>query len=252
MVWERLEVEPVANVLHTVKLQLQGIETAVTKKFNANVDMHVYLTGKHNFRDLIATILPYKGNRDSNHRPVHYQAIREYMIEQWDAEVIDGREADDEVCIQQTRCAEEGLPSVICGIDKDLWQCPGWHYNSHKKGFANITERQGLKHFYKQLLMGDMTDNIRGCWKMGETGARRELAGIKDEASMLATVCVAYENSIRKYGEATGYAHMTSKEAVLENARLLWMMRTEDDVWDFPPYRPVAEELGSEQTEEDN
>jgi len=58
---------------------------------------NIILSGPGNFRDSIATIKPYKGNRDPTHIPVHYSAIRQYMIDQYCAVVIHGREADDEV-----------------------------------------------------------------------------------------------------------------------------------------------------------
>lgn len=242
--WERTEVEPVENVLHSTKKMLQSIKERVAEKFNADVEMRVFLTGSGNFRERIATIKPYKGNRKPWHKPRLQGEIRRYMVDAWGAKIIYDQEADDEVCIQQTKLMEDGKKSVICGIDKDLLQCPGWHYDANKDAFANISEAQGAVQFYKQLLTGDPTDNIGGCYKMGKKAASDLVLAAKQkfdgegygelEEFLYSQVLQAYELSIQKYGEETGYERLGAEGAVLENGRLLWLRRFYGEMWSPP------------------
>ena len=246
--WERIEVEPVENVLHSVKRMLQTIEKAVAEKFKADVDMRVFLTGSGNFRERIATIKPYKGNRAPWHKPRLQREIREYLKDVWRAEVVYGQEADDEVCILQTELNAAGKNSIICGIDKDLLQCPGWHYDAGNDRFAKITPAQGAVQFYKQLLTGDPTDNVPGCYRMGAKAAKDMIHRAKQayekrqagaahtdlEAFLYSEVLQAYKQSIQRYGEKTGYAHMEPEDVVLEMGRLLWLRRERDQLW-VPP-----------------
>jgi hypothetical protein len=236
--WERVEVEPVENVLHSCKKMLKSIEERVAEKFKANVDARVYLTGTGNFREQIATIKPYKGNRKPWHKPRLQREIRDYMVKNWNAQVIYGQEADDEVCIQQTQLTADGKKSIICGIDKDLLQCPGWHYDANRDAFANISEDQGIVQFYKQLLKGDTTDNIGGCYKMGDKAAKQMIIDAKEVKDLppflYSRVLQAYEQSIQKYGADTGYEKLGAAGAVLENGRLLWLRRFYGETW-HPP-----------------
>lgn len=242
--WERVEVEPIGHVLHSAKKMLLHIQERVGEKFTtSDVAMQLYLTGSGNFRDQLATIRPYKGNRKPWHKPRLQREIRDYMVREWGAKVIYGQEADDEVCIRQSIADKAEIITVICGIDKDLLQCPGWHYDANKDAFANITGHQGLLKFYKQLLSGDPTDNVGGCYKIGtgraDTIVKEVVAAPRKrtddlEALLYARVLQAYSDSIQKYGEDTDYAHLGAEKAVLENAQLLWLRREYGQVWTPP------------------
>ena len=60
-------------------------------------DKHrVFLTGNSNFREEVAVSQPYKGDRPAR-KPVHKDALREYLINEWGATVSDNKEADDDI-----------------------------------------------------------------------------------------------------------------------------------------------------------
>src|SRR5690606_31252201 len=82
--------EPIENCLHSVKLQVQSIIQDV-----GATSWQGYLTGRDQFREKVATIKPYKGNRDPTHKPYHYDAIKDYLIGKWGAKVVSHYEADD-------------------------------------------------------------------------------------------------------------------------------------------------------------
>ena len=91
----RVVPDPIAHCLHSVKLQMDSII-----KGSGADGYTVYLSGETNFRDRIATIRKYKGNRPTK-KPFHYENIGKYLIEKWGAVVIEGEEADDALSYTQ-------------------------------------------------------------------------------------------------------------------------------------------------------
>ncbi|MDD9803164.1 MAG: hypothetical protein OXU53_11530, partial [Deltaproteobacteria bacterium] len=91
-------------------------------------EMKVAVKGHGNFRkDLYAN---YKSNRVTKDDIKDYLNYgHKHMLEKYDAVQADGMEADDLVSIWAYEAREEEVPYVIAGIDKDLKQIPGNHYN---------------------------------------------------------------------------------------------------------------------------
>jgi len=174
----------------------------------------LFLTGKQNFRFDVAVTAPYKGNRKDKAKPKHLPLLREYLQVSWDASVSDGQEADDDIAIRATELGED---CIIASIDKDFLQVPGWHYNFVKKVKKHVTPEEGLRFFYKQILMGDSADNIKGIFRVGEKKATKMLADLKTEQQF-------YQCCVEGLGE----------ERVLENARLLWLRRYPNQMWEPP------------------
>lgn len=182
-----------------------------------------YLTGAGNYREKIATIKKYKGNRDSSHKPVHYDEIRQYLIDVFGAEIVIGREADDAMGCKQYADQEN---CVICTIDKDLNMIPGWHYNWTKETMTWIDLDQADAFFYKQLLTGDPTDNIAGCPGIGEKRAEKILHGLTDNKAR-------FDNVLSNYASVYKDAELGMK-MLRENADLLWIQRKENKLWEPP------------------
>ena len=184
--------------------------------FNGFGEYQGYLTGKTNFRNEIAVTAPYKGNRKSA-KPKHYQLLRDYMESAWSFTMIEDQEADDAIGIAAYEM--EVGEYCICSIDKDLDMLRGDHYNFVKDDRYFITEEEGIKNFYKQLLMGDRVDNIIGIKGIGTVKAERLLKECKNENEMYLAILEAYEGNA---------------ERVLENGRLLWIRREPDQIWTPP------------------
>lgn len=201
----------------------QGVDTTFKGCFCDS--WQLYLTGNNNFRYDIAITVPYKGNRVAP-KPQHLQALREHMIKEWDASVTDGEEADDAIAIDGTTI---GLDCVMVSLDKDFDQIPGWHYNFVKKIGYLVNEREGLYAFYKQILTGDTADNIQGLAGIGPVKAAKKLAPCDDEKDL-----VAYE--LAMYGVCVD-AYEGNVDRVLENALLLWLRRTPNEMWTPPTER---------------
>jgi 5'-3' exonuclease len=176
-------------------------------------DYKVYLTGKGNFRHDIAVTEPYKGNRKEKEKPVHLEAIRQYLIKDWNSVVSEGEEADDLIAIDATAIPD----SIIVSLDKDFNQVPGKHYNFNKQDLYNVSEDEGLLFFYRQIIMGDKADNIVGVHGIGEKKSQKLLEDLSE---------------IEMYNKCIEL--LDSEERVIENARLLWLRREPDQLWEPP------------------
>jgi len=176
----------------------------------------VYLTGpsEENFRHDYAVTAGYKANRKDKEKPKHLKVIRDHLISDWDAIVSVRCEADDVIATAAT----EHSGSVIVSVDKDFDQVPGLHYNPNKKTLYNVTEEDAVKFLYEQILTGDRVDNIIGIYGIGPVKARKHLADCESEVSMYNKCVELYENEAR----------------VVENARLLYLQRTEGEIWTAP------------------
>lgn len=188
-----------------------------TVMFSNGKDYRSFLTGKGNFRFDVGVTYPYKGNRESLSKPVHLQDVRDYICSEWRGEVIQGQEADDQMAIEATKGPLGEV--AIASIDKDMLQVPGWHFNFGKNEWHWSTEEFGLQFLYTQMLTGDVADNIRGIYGVGPKKAAKIIGNETSEVELYNRVLNAYDGD---------------KARVLENARLLYLRRTEDEMW-LPP-----------------
>jgi hypothetical protein len=238
-------------------------------------ELRCYLTGRNNFREDIATYQRYKGNRyDKNgnriiKQPEHLKACRQYLIDNYNAAVCDGQEADDALGIAQTKCnANPDWHSIISTVDKDLLIIPGLHHDMNS-GYIQTVDRfgslgldvkgklrgTGLKFFYAQLLMGDSADWIPGLpkvtpWMKEQFGVRRlggcgpaaalsVLDTAEDEFELYSRVLSCYasywDGDTCYLNWRTGNAvYPEPEQMLLEQARLLWIRQTDCFMWDHP------------------
>jgi 5'-3' exonuclease len=179
-------------------------------------EYEVFLTGSGNFRYDIAKSFPYKGNRKSTEKPIHLPVAREYLVTKYKATVSEGEEADDLIAIAATKYGPE---TIVASVDKDMLQIPCKHFNFTKGEWHDITEFEGTKFFYKQILTGDRADNIMGLYKVGPVKAEKIVKDCNTEEELWDAVLNAYDGDI---------------ERVVENARLLWLRRKEGEIWQPP------------------
>lgn len=169
-----------------------------------------FLTGPGNFRKQIYP--EYKANRKDKPLPLWLKSCKDYLISEWKAETCSGYEADDALGMYQTE------DTIICSIDKDLDQIAGRHYNFVKQELYDVLELDGLRHFYKQMLIGDRADNIFGVDGIGKVKAGKLIDHLNEEADMLSIVQDLYN----------------SDERLLINGQCLWIWRKENDLWQIP------------------
>lgn len=287
-VCKRIEVSPVEHAYHSLKIIIQKI--AARAKANS---YKIYLTGggAGNFRHQVATIQGYKHNRLNAEKPMLYQEIRDYLVTYHKATIVEGMEADDALSIVHARSVS-GDPvnvsndpahpvfrhpdeCIIGAIDKDLRNIPGKHINFDKRVAENdeykfivVTEEEGRRSFWKQVLTGDSADNILGIPGMGPKKADVILDSLitKSEEEYFWAVYAAYKkhygNKPFEYYRFDAYEDTTATfrkrvlkddadiqpdqrlvgtalTFLLENARLLWMLRVQPNPegthWWMPP-----------------
>lgn len=173
----------------------------------------VFLTGSDNFRKKINP--EYKANRKTKPLPQYLNALREYLVLEWGAEVTDGIEADDALGIHNSYHLKKKENVIVCSFDKDLDQLEGDHYNWNKGTIYNISELEGIRHFYKQMLIGDRSDNIVGVNRIGPKRAEDLLNHINREDEMIDIVYPLYDN----------------KDRFEMNADCLWILRNEKELY---------------------
>lgn len=194
-------------------------------------DHIIYLSGSDNFRK---TINPeYKANRKEQKRPDYLEPLREWLVVNWGAELADNCEADDMLAIEQTRRGDDS--TIICTLDKDLRQVPGWHYSWEISGTSStgnkwtreadkcyVSPRQGLLGFYWQLIMGDAADNIFGFDGKARAKTPKFLQPWYDEMVEMSSEQELFDFVRERYQD---------DERLLMNGACMWMQRTEGEDW---------------------
>lgn len=169
----------------------------------------------------VATTAVYKGNRSSQ-KPQHLYSVRDYLVAEWGALVINGEEADDAIAIEASK---DLSGSVIISVDKDFMQVPTHIYDFLKRNHSFVSEIEGLRSFYKQMLTGDTADNIIGIKGIGKIRASKLLEECSSEDEMYNVVSNVYAD------------HGQGIDRIIENGRLLWLRRYEGQIWNPPPLR---------------
>lgn len=202
--------------------------TEIMQKLNGST-YEGYLTGTGNFRHSVGTVKPYKGNRTAE-RPHWYKQIRQYLVLNYNAVIVDGYEADDACAMVM-----HSRPMCICVTrDKDLKQVPGRMF-SYKVGkqaeylYENLRNWYHSYCFFSQVLTGDTTDNYPGLPGCGPVKAMNILTGCETAGDMFDAVLNAYR----------GYYFHDANDRFLEQATLAWMVRQLYD--DGSPVTPTLD-----------
>lgn len=135
------------------------------------------------FRHELATLLPYKGNRNDLLTPLLLGEMKQYVIDNHNCELVEGIEADDACSIATIKGYKEWKDNdrqddfkvIQVAIDKDAKQTEGWHFNPNKdsgprlvEGFGKLwlnakgePDGDGRIWLYWQILHGDSTDGYK-------------------------------------------------------------------------------------------
>jgi DNA polymerase-1 len=136
----------------------------------------------------------------------HGDAIENYLLTQWDFIHSDeGYEADDTVASWARACRESKVDHIVCGVDKDLLQIEGRHYNydKRKQTLLTVSEATAAYNLLKQTLTGDSTDNIPGLPGIGPAKADKILADMSPYNDVWSNTMCAYT---KRYGPPLGAA----------------------------------------------
>jgi DNA polymerase-1 len=141
------------------------------------------------------------------------------------------READDAVSIiarDYYVCSGASDKYIIAGVDKDLLQIPGDHYNYVKDTIRYQASWEADRWFFYQLLMGDVADNIPGIKGVGPKKADKILAKGGDAAEWWDLTVEEYAKAYPKYSENE------LCDMLYERGNMLWIQRRDEQEW-YPP-----------------
>jgi len=149
--------------------------------------MVMFISDKTNFRYKVAVTQPYKGNRKSIVRPHKLGEAKEYMMQQHRGYIYENMEADD--CIASYMTQHDNVAHA--GIDKDIRQIQGWHFNFVKNIWEFTSEEESSLKLFRQICQGDTSDYIPGLVGIGE----------KKAAYAVTNPYTAYEDAFALYNE---------------------------------------------------
>lgn len=157
--------EPVDHVLQIAKTQVENdLKKLGTNKYKA------FLGKGESFRVELSTLLKYKDNRKDMLRPLHMDAVTEYLQRKFKAEIVEYLEADDRCVIE----AYNNPSAVIQGLDKDYYGQAVKFFNVNRpdEGIQDCNQFGklwlddkgdvrgiGRMHLYWQVASNDTSDN---------------------------------------------------------------------------------------------
>ena len=107
----------------------------------------------------------YKGTRKASQKPMGYHSLVEYLKDKYSYLQVPMLEADDTLGILATN--GECSRNIIVSVDKDMLTIPCEYYNMDKEVTETVdTKLADYMHLY-QTLVGDSTDNYKGCPGVG-------------------------------------------------------------------------------------
>jgi len=224
------EPEPVDAALHNINVTLDNIKQYFTYEKKLNPDVKIFLSAAYNFR---YDIYPdYKKSRKTQRKPHWIAECKEFLKVQHNAFQFDGYEADDLIAMT-TEALRDKKNIYIASCDKDFTQLGGanvaqYDFTTGKEW--SVTELQAQHYFYKQLLIGDTSDDIPGLPKVGPQTALKILDGIENERDLYNAVVLTYKDRM----------DITTEQAVEEvtlRGKLLYLLREEGELWKPPPPR---------------
>ena len=174
-------------------------------------DVLLFLTGANNWRK---DILPsYKANRKDTRKPLLLPFIRQFMVDNLGAIIVDTFEADDLLGIEATSTDD----CIIVSEDKDLKTIPAMVYNPQKDDApVLIPEFTAAWNHMFQTLTGDSTDGYSGCPKVGPVAAKKILQDIDKVEDLWPAVVAAFKK------------HNLSEEVALQQAQVARICHASD------------------------
>jgi len=203
-------------------IKIAGEEAQVVQFFT--------MPGSPKYRDQFLNKVKYKENRKrSTVTPAWVPEIQNELITFSNSVFCEPAlgEADDFISIlaHHHNSIIIGGPFIyVVGEDKDLDTIPCNRID--KNGLRFFDKEMAEHNFYKQVLMGDSADNVKGLPGIGARKANYILDGHWGTE--------AYERVLKAYLEAHNYDEEEACAYLYETANLLYLRKDFDDYWNPP------------------
>ncbi len=216
----------------------------------------LFVGGEDNFRNKLLLPSKYKGNREDSIRPLLLKSSKEFLINSYKAEVVNGKEADDMLSIRGYEYLKEGHVPILGTNDKDQRQGSGlyiYDFTKEKpvleimpefgalrcevKGKNQSIKGEGFLFGCWQWLAGDSTDNfcpyeLAGA-SYGEKSAFHDLSPCQSEKEALGVVLERFRQwypTTFEYATWDGQRVQADWEFIMNlYFQCFWMLRSEDD-----------------------
>lgn len=254
---EQFEIEDVSTIVGSVRNAIDGLLGKMNDICESNPvkSAKFVVGGVHgNFRDQVARIQPYKGQRKA--KPLLFNDIKAKLLKEISSYIIQPSgnfESDDVVSMYLAEHIEFGEDSdrAISSPDKDLKMCIGWHTDANRwDDPAQYTDDfSGFYQYCWQGLRGDAIDNIMGIpysvesvrekfgiragKGFGETAATKCLAGCDTKEELAKRVAWVYQETFKDGLLIPSGDTLSWIEVMDENMQLLKMLDYESQVYKF-------------------
>jgi len=224
---EPTKAKPFVETSDVAFYRMRDLVSRILQETNADT-FKIFVGDGKTFRH---TLYPeYKSNRIKP-RPTHYEFLKEILFSDYNAELVTEIETDDRLGIEQTK---EGDSSIICSIDKDLLQIPGYHYNFIRQYRTFVSVSDGLRTFYGQILSGDGTDNIPGFDGKCRNTIPQFIQKLIDPINDLYDEWEMFDYVFNFYCPPEDGDWEQGFKTLLRNAKLLYIHKKENDEWQPP------------------
>lgn len=168
-----------------LKNLMEGAEALTGERVD---DVKIALTGSTNFRKTV--LETYKSKRGT--KPMALKAVREHVVNEYAAKIVEGIEADDVIGIWATHPKMLPGSKLVISVDKDLRQIPCRLWNGKPEcPVESISEEQADLWHLTQTLVGDAVDCYAGCPGVGPKKAEKLLAADPSWAAVVAAYAKA-------------------------------------------------------------
>jgi len=181
--------------LEVIKQSIDSIISSIL--INTKVNKYLGYVGYTRAQFRYDAYPEYKANRKDREPLPFYKEAKQHMIDHWQFIPLHGIEADDVVNMLIIKIDN----SFICAIDKDLLQLEGTHYNYKTNEWVTTSKQEADLFFWKSMIIGDSTDNIKGLEGKGKAFASVLLTTENDVDYMRTLV---FDEYINQYGEYKG------------------------------------------------
>jgi hypothetical protein len=220
--------------LRQLNVYMDTILNRVAYRYSIEKNNHILClteTKETRYRDVFSKTVKYKEHRGKTAPPSWMEEMKEFCLDAYNTQYVpsDLAEADDAVAWHAYEKFYAGKEYyVVVGVDKDLKQIPGHHYNYVKDLFSFIHPFEANRFFFHQLLTGDVADNIPGIRGIGDARAKALLSKGKTPQQWWDIVLETYNNHY------AGMDEDTLCDLLYERGNLLWIQRHEGQTW-YPP-----------------
>ena len=250
-IFDQQHAEPIENCLHSVKQKVESVNKQLGVK-----NMIGYHGQGDSFRVGLSTLVCYKMNRENTLKPIHIDAITDYIIKKYKSIPCIGLEADDWCVIE----AINDKSKLVITHDKDILGCAVYSANPTKmelgirdgRGFGSLWVEQkvnsrgktentvrgiGRMFFYFQVASSDSSDNYyansASPLKWGDMSAYNALKDCKNDKEALEAVAgvykYLYEHPRKVIGWRGDVLKICWKYVLSENWVMARMLRKPDE-----------------------